>query len=144
VDNTGAFNEIVTTDPVVSLNEWTHVAFTRSFATGMHIYVNGEEKNVHVTSGVQNPSGSIRSGSEFYMGHDAILTIDEVSVSTFATSPVSSSPSTSVSPSATEQPTTSPITQGFTFPPEATCAIAAVAAMAIIIAVAILVNKSKK
>jgi parallel beta-helix repeat protein len=144
VDNTGTFNEIVTTDPVVSLHEWTHVVFTRSFATGMHIYVNGEEKNVNVTSGVQNPSGSIKGGSEFYMGHDAILTIDEVSVSTFATSPISSSPSTSVSPSATEQPTTSPITQAFTCPPEATYAIAAVVTIAIIITVAILLNKRKK
>lgn len=38
---TSGFNEIVTTQSVVPLNEWVHVAFTRSLATGMHLYVNG-------------------------------------------------------------------------------------------------------
>src|SRR3990170_2770870 len=38
--DTGGFNEIVTTKPVISLNQWIQVAFTRSLTAGMHIYVN--------------------------------------------------------------------------------------------------------
>jgi hypothetical protein len=82
--DTGGFNEIVTTKPVVPLNEWIHVAFTRSLATGMHIYVNGVEQNVKAIYGTQNPTGSIINGTELYFGHDAEVTIDEVSISNLA------------------------------------------------------------
>ena len=81
--DSGGFNEIVTTDPVISLNQWTHVTFTRSLTTGMHIYVNGEEKNVKVTCGVLNPAGSIQRDTELYIGHDSISTIDEVAISNY-------------------------------------------------------------
>jgi hypothetical protein len=82
--DTGGFNEIVTTEPVVPLNEWIHVAFTRSLATGMHIYVNGVEQNVKAIYGTQNPTGSIINGTELYFGHDAEVTIDEVRISNLA------------------------------------------------------------
>jgi hypothetical protein len=82
--DTGGFSEIVTTEPVVPLNEWIHVAFTRSLATGMHIYVNGVEQNVKAIYGTQNPTGSIINGTELYFGHDAEVTIDEVSISNLA------------------------------------------------------------
>jgi hypothetical protein len=80
----GGFNEIVTTEPVVPLNEWVHVAFTRSLDTGMHLYVNGVEKSVKAVYGVQNPKGTIREGTEVYFGHDAEVTIDEVRISNLA------------------------------------------------------------
>jgi hypothetical protein len=82
--DTGGFNEIVTTESAVPLNEWINVAFTRSLATGMHLYVNGVEKNVKAIYGVQNPSGSIINGTEVYLGHDAVVTIDEVRISNLA------------------------------------------------------------
>jgi hypothetical protein len=79
----GGFNEIATTEPV-TLNQWMQVTFTRSLTTGMHIYVNGVEQNVTVTSGVQNPVGSIIDGTELWFGHDAVVTIDEVRISNLA------------------------------------------------------------
>jgi hypothetical protein len=81
--DTGGFNEIETAEPVISLDQWTHVAFTRT-ATGMHLYVNGYEKNVKAIHGVQNPTGAILNGSEIYFGHDAKLIIDEVRISNLA------------------------------------------------------------
>ena len=81
-------NEIVTTEPVVSLNQWMHVVFTRSLSTGMHIYVNGEEQNVTVTSGVQNPQGAMKRETELYIGHDAVCFIDEASISNTAWEPI--------------------------------------------------------
>ncbi len=81
--DSGGFNEIVTTEPVIPLNQWTHVAFTRS-ATGMHLYVNGYEKNIKVIHGVQNPGGNIINGTEYYFGHDALVTIDELRISNLA------------------------------------------------------------
>jgi hypothetical protein len=81
-------NEIVTTEPFVSLNQWMHVVFTRSLSTGMHIYVNGEEQNVTVTSGVQNPQGAIRRETELYIGHDAVCFIDEAGISNTAGEPI--------------------------------------------------------
>jgi hypothetical protein len=84
LDDKGIFNEIVTTKAVVSLNQWLHVVFIRSFTSGMHIFVNGEEAQVEVTSGSQNPSSRIARGNEFYIGHDSLSTIDELSVSTAA------------------------------------------------------------
>ncbi len=84
LDDKGIFNEIVTTQSVVPLNDWVHVSFVRSLADGMHIYVNETEENVQVTSGSQNPTGSMAPGSEYYFGHDSISTLDEVSVSNVA------------------------------------------------------------
>jgi hypothetical protein len=81
-DSSG-FNEILTTEPVVSLNQWINVAFTRT-STGMHLYVNGEEKNVKAIQGVQNPVGSIINGTEVYIGHDSEVIIDEVEISDLA------------------------------------------------------------
>ena len=81
--DSGGFNEIVTTEPIISLNQWTNVAFTRT-STGMHLYVNGEEKNVKAIHGVQNPRGSIINGTEVYIGHDSEVIIDEVRISDLA------------------------------------------------------------
>jgi len=75
------FNEIATKGAVVTLNQWIHVVFTRSLTTGMHIYVDGQEKAVNITTGVANPSGDIVRQNEIYIGHDAICTIDELQVS---------------------------------------------------------------
>ena len=82
--DTGGFNEIVTTEPVVPLNEWIHVKFTRKLATGMQIYVNGVEQSVKAIYGTQNPTGSIIEGTEFYFGHDAFVTMDEIHISNLA------------------------------------------------------------
>jgi nitrous oxidase accessory protein len=87
VDTTGVFNEVVTTESMVPLNQWVHVVFTRSVETGMHIYVGDQEQTVMVTAGLQNPNGAIAEGTEFYIGHDSICTIDETSISTIATAP---------------------------------------------------------
>jgi parallel beta-helix repeat protein len=85
--DTDGFNEIVTTEPVIVLNEWTHVVFTRSLTSGMHLYVNGEEKAVMVTAGKQNPTGTINRNAVMYIGHDASTIIDEVSISNTAVNP---------------------------------------------------------
>ncbi len=74
------FNEIATTQSV-PLNQWIHVVFTRSLSNGMHIYVNGQEQEVIVTSGVANPSGTVMRQNEIYVGHDAVCTIDELQIS---------------------------------------------------------------
>lgn len=81
VIDTEGFNEIVTTESVVPLNEWIHVVFTRSLFSGMHLYVNGEEKSVMVTSGKQNPTGAISRSAVTYIGHDSVTIIDELSIS---------------------------------------------------------------
>ncbi len=81
--DSGGFNEIVTTEPVVKLGEWMHVKFERA-STGMHLYVNGYEKAVRVIHGAQNPPGNIVNGTEIYLGHDAKVTIDEVHLSNLA------------------------------------------------------------
>jgi parallel beta-helix repeat protein len=88
LDDSGVFNEIATKEPVISFDTWIYVMFTRSLATGMHIYVNGVEEDVDVISGVQNPTGSIKGAGEIYIGHDSFSTLDEVSVSNFAEVPV--------------------------------------------------------
>jgi hypothetical protein len=74
------FNEIVTSQPVFSLNKWIHVVFTRSIETGMHLYVNGVEQTVTVTSGTQNPVGTIERVTGLYIGHDSICTIDNICI----------------------------------------------------------------
>jgi hypothetical protein len=84
VTGTEGFNEIVTTEPVIHLNEWTHVVFTRSLSSGMHLYVNGEEKAVTVTEGTQNPTGTIERSTYLYIGHDSVAIIDELSISNTA------------------------------------------------------------
>lgn len=82
--DTGGFNEIVTTEPVVPLNEWIHVTFKRDLATGMHLYVNGVEQTVKAIYGTQNPTGSMINGTELYFGHDAMVTMDEVRINDLA------------------------------------------------------------
>ena len=82
----GGFNEIETTESVISLNQWIHVEFTRT-STGMHLYVDGYEKSVNTIHGVQNPTGSILNGSEIYFGHDSKVILDEVRISNLAPEP---------------------------------------------------------
>ncbi len=72
------YNEIVTTQPI-ALNQWIHVEFTRT-ATGMHLYINGNEQDTNVLHGVKNPQGNIINGTEIYFGHDSLATIDEVRI----------------------------------------------------------------
>ncbi len=98
LDNNGVFNEIVTTQDVLPLNQWVHVVFVRSFATGMHIYVDGIEQTVIVTSGSQNPTSTVAGGNEFYIGHDSMSTLDNLEVSTTAMA----------QPAQTMQPTSEP------------------------------------
>jgi len=86
VTDTEGFNEIVTTEPVIHLKEWTHVVFMRSLTSGMHLYVNGEEA-VSVTEGTQNPTGNIKRSTYLYIGHDSNTLIDELSISNTAMSP---------------------------------------------------------
>jgi len=81
-DSSG-FNEILTTEPVIPLNQWLNVAFTRT-STGMHLYVDGEEQDVTAVEGVQNPVGSIVNGTEVYIGHDSEIIIDEAKISDLA------------------------------------------------------------
>ena len=86
--DTGGFNEIDTSQPI-SLNEWTHVVFTRSTQTGMHIYVNGVEQNVTVFAGTQNPAGSIEPVTGIYFGHDSITTLENIQILNVAAPPTS-------------------------------------------------------
>jgi hypothetical protein len=88
------------------LNEWTHVVFVRSLVNGMHIYINGIEAAVTVTSGSQNPSTPIAYGSEYYIGHDSMSTIDNLAVSSVAVP----------QPAPTTVPTVSPITSATSTP----------------------------
>ena len=87
LDDGNVFNEIVTTEAAVPLNEWIHVVFIRSLTDGMHIYVNGLERSVQVISGRQNPAGAVAKGTEFYIGHDSYGAIDELMVSNAAKKP---------------------------------------------------------
>ncbi|MGB9959944.1 MAG: LamG-like jellyroll fold domain-containing protein [Candidatus Bathyarchaeales archaeon] len=95
------FNEIVTVEPVIPLKQWVHVAFTRSLVTGMHLYVNGEEKETRVEWGVQNPTGNILGATEIYFGHDAEVIIDEPRICDTALEPsqfiISNAPGMAVS-----------------------------------------------
>ncbi len=95
------YNEIVTTESVIPVNIWTHVTFTRSQTTGMHLYVNGEEKSVKAVYGVQNPSGNIKKGTELNIGHDIIGVIDELRVSNIAIEPQTETPASTQQPTAT-------------------------------------------
>jgi hypothetical protein len=81
-DSSG-FNEILTTESVIPLNQWLNVAFTRT-STGMHLYVDGEEQDVTAIEGVQNPAGSIINGTEVYIGHDSEIIIDEAKITDLA------------------------------------------------------------
>jgi parallel beta-helix repeat protein len=76
----GVLNEI-DTEQAVPLNQWTHVVFTRSETSGMHIYVNGQQQQVQVVSGVNNPVGAIEKPNLIYIGHDSITNIDELHLS---------------------------------------------------------------
>ncbi len=82
--DSAGFNEIVTKSSVIPLNQWVHVAFVRSLATGLHLYVNGGEQTVESIYGSQNPSGKIINGTEVYFGHDSAVTIDEVQINNLA------------------------------------------------------------
>jgi parallel beta-helix repeat protein len=84
VTDTEGFNEIVTNEPVIHLNEWTHIVFTRSLTSGMHLFVNEEEKAVRVTEGTQDPTGTIKRSTYLYIGHDANALIDELGISNTA------------------------------------------------------------
>lgn len=75
------YNEIVTLTPAVQPDRWTHLIFTRSLTTGMHIYVDGVEQPVMVTYGMQNPTGVIKHGTELYFGADFSGYIDETRIS---------------------------------------------------------------
>jgi hypothetical protein len=83
-----SLNEIVTTEPVIHLHEWTHIVFTRSLTAAMHLYVNGNLEAVNVTKGTQNPTGNIKRNTYLYIGHDSNAIIDELSISNKAMSPV--------------------------------------------------------
>jgi len=74
--DSGGFNEIVTTQSV-PLNQWIKVEFRRD-TTGMHLYLNGDEQTTTVLHGVQNPQGNIVNGTEYYFGHDSLITIDNI------------------------------------------------------------------
>jgi hypothetical protein len=76
--DTGGFNEIVTTQSV-PLNQWINVAFVRD-ATGMHLYLGGVEQDTKVLHGVENPSGNIVAGTEYYFGHDSYTSIDNIKI----------------------------------------------------------------
>jgi nitrous oxidase accessory protein NosD len=84
LDENGVFNEIVSTEQVVSIDQWTKVVFTRSLSNGLHLYINDKEVAINVTSGIQNPQGKVAEGGEIYIGHDSFSTIDELGVRNFA------------------------------------------------------------
>jgi hypothetical protein len=44
----------------------------------MHLYLNGDEQTTTVLHGVQNPQGNIVNGTEYYFGHDSLITIDNI------------------------------------------------------------------
>jgi hypothetical protein len=46
----------------------------------MHLYVNGAEQQVDTLQGVQNPQGNIVNGTEYYIGHDGLATIQDVTL----------------------------------------------------------------
>ena len=81
----GDFNEVVTTQ-AVPFNQWVNVEFRRD-ATGLHLYLNGNEQAANVLHGVQNPSGNILNGTEYYFGHDSFTKIDNIKIADL--SPVS-------------------------------------------------------
>jgi hypothetical protein len=78
VQTSEGLNEIDTVQFQIALNTWIHIVFARSLQTGMHIYVNGQEVDVQVVSGVANPQGATVQQTETYIGHDAVVTIDEL------------------------------------------------------------------
>jgi hypothetical protein len=85
----GGFNEIVTTQ-AVPFNQWVNVEFRRD-TTGMHLYINGKEQATNVIHGVQNPSGNILNGTEYYFGHDSFTTIDNVKITDLSPSNIAES-----------------------------------------------------
>lgn len=78
------FNEIASSQSVIKLEEWIHVVFVRSLESGMALYVNGEEVGTKVIQGIQNPRGLIERSTYFYLGHDSITLLDEISISNVA------------------------------------------------------------
>ena len=86
VTDTEGFNEIVTTEPAIQDNKWINIVFKRSKTSGMHLFVDGEEKKIMVTNGNQNPSGTIKRSTYTYVGHDSNTIIDELIISNTASS----------------------------------------------------------
>lgn len=84
VTDTEGFNEIVTTEPAIQDNKWINIVFKRSKTSGMHLFVDGEEKKIMVTNGNQNPSGTIKRSTYMYVGHDSNTIIDELIISNTA------------------------------------------------------------
>jgi parallel beta-helix repeat protein len=76
------FNEIDTTSALPN-DTWVHVVFTRSTATGMHIYVNGVEQNVTVAAGTTDPSGPVQNPTDIYIGHDSHTEIEDLVISNY-------------------------------------------------------------
>ena len=87
VTDTEGFNEIVTTEPVISENKWTNIVFERTVSSGMHLYVDGEEKDIMVTEGNQKPVGTIKRSTYLYVGHDANTIIDELVIRNTGSNP---------------------------------------------------------
>lgn len=79
---TGGVNEIVTTQAIPT-NIWVEVQFTRDI-TGLHLYINNQEQTTKLLSGVQNPSGNILNGTEYYFGHDSFASIDNIKITDLA------------------------------------------------------------
>lgn len=80
VATSSGFSEI-DTKQALPYNTWVHVVFARSITTGMHIYVDGEEKAVTVAAGTANPTGTILKPTDIYIGHDSMTEIDQLQIS---------------------------------------------------------------
>jgi hypothetical protein len=80
VTQNGVLNEIITKNSF-PLDTWIYIVFTRSLGSGMHIYVNGQEQQVEVISGVANPTGPIQTPTDIYIGHDSITEIENLQIS---------------------------------------------------------------
>jgi parallel beta-helix repeat protein len=76
-------NEIDTV-AVLPNDTWVHVVFTRSTTTGMHIYINGKEQVVTVSSGTADPTGQIPNPTDIYIGHDSKTEIENLQISNTA------------------------------------------------------------
>jgi len=53
----------------------------------MHLYVDGEEKNIMVTEGNKNPVDKIKRNTYLYVGHDANTIIDELVIKNTVSNP---------------------------------------------------------
>ncbi len=85
--NSGGIAETVTGTTILSLNTWHHVVGIRNTSTGkLHIYVNGNEENVAVFTGLIGTSTS-----PFYVGRNNAAyfagRLDEVAIYNYVLSP---------------------------------------------------------